>query len=427
MIPDPAVPRARSPWGPDAAAAAPLVVTIAVVWVVAKLLTTWGAVAQAEYGDTYYYLLTAQEAARSGQGLAATMREYPTPAAWLLLLPWHLGATDHVAYRGAIIALTTVADAVFTVLLGRRTGPLGVLAWVALTASLGVLGLLWLDLVPAVLAGAAVLLAMEGRRAAASVLVGLGTGLKAWPIVLFPLTLARRRNVAPVVAFGVTGAVLVLAGIVAGGWDRLISPLGYQRDRGLQIEALAALAPMHAWAGDDSYRVAYSTFKAYEVTGPTVAMWLAIAQAATVVGVLGCLALLGWWLWRGARPGAIGWLALVFVLTFMVASRALSPQYLLWLAAPVAVLVAIALRGGPDAPPAGPALLTFAFVLVVCALTTGLYPGAYDGLLGRGSGTDRALLLLTARNVGLLVLLAWCAACALGASGGKSRQLDSLG
>lgn len=144
-----------------------------------------------------------------------------------------------------------------------------------------------------------------------------------------------------------------------------------------------------------------------------MAGWLGIAQAASVVGAVGCLALLAWWFWTGARPGAIAWLALALVGTFVVTSRALSPQYLVWLAAPAAVLLGMALRGGPDAPPATPALFTFSLVLVLCALTTAVYPVYYDALLARGPLTDRALMLLTGRNVGLVVLVAWSAACAL--------------
>ncbi|HHU39162.1 MAG TPA: DUF2029 domain-containing protein [Propionibacterium sp.] len=420
--PAPTVDR-RPRWGSDASAAATLVLTLAVVWGVAKLLAVWGwVVAPSEYGDTYYYFLTAEELARAGGGIDDALREYPTPAGLLLLLPWELGATDHEKYRAAVIGLTTAADALFTLLLGRRLGPVGVLAWVALTAALGPLVLLRFDLLPAVVAGAAVLLAMEGRRVAASVLVGLGTGLKVWPIVLFPLTLRRRQNLAPTLALAVTGVALVAASLLAGGWDRLLSPLSYQRDRGLQIEAVPATIPMREWAGDPDFRVWFSTFHAFEVTGPSVGPWLTFAQVASIVGAVLCLALLAWWFHHGADPQAIAWLALVLVGTFVVTSRALSPQYLLWLAAPAAVLVGLALRDGPDAPPAAPALFTFALVLSLCGLTTGVYPVYYDALLVRGRLTDRALFLLTLRNVGLLVLVAWAAACALVTSRGTPAR-----
>lgn len=423
----------RPRWGADAPAAVALVLTLVVVWGAAKLVSVWAwVVVPAQYGDTYYYFLTAQELARTGGGVAGVLLEYPTPAALLLLLPWELGATDHEAYRQAVVVMTSLADAAFALLLGRRLGPVAVLAWVGLTSALGPLVLLRFDLLPAVVAGAAVLLAMEGRRVAASVLVGLGTGLKVWPIVLFPLTLGRRDThprhtrtpwrtpafvanplTGPVLGLAATGIALVAGSLAVAGWDRLLSPLAYQRDRGLQIEAVPATLPMQAWADDPAYRVWYSTFKAYELVGPSVVGWIGVAQVAALVGAVACVALLAWWFWRGADPRAIAWLALALVGTFVVTSRALSPQYLVWLAAPLAVLVGFAFRGGPDAPPLGPALVTFALGLGLCTLTLAVYPVYYDHLLQRSPLTDRALLLLTLRNVGLLALVAWSAACAL--------------
>lgn len=425
---------------------AALVLTMVVVWSAAKMVAISGWVIQPDgYSDTYYYFLTAEALARDGGGIADAFREYPTPAGLLLLVPWHLGATDHEAYRTAVIAMTTVADAVFAALLGRRLGPLSVLAWVALTSALGQLPLLRFDMLPAVVAGAAVLMAMEGRRVLASVLIGLGTGLKLWPIVLFPLALGgglRRDTQSPdiqdasrrvsgvrrlsvgippppipaLLTLGITGIALVVLSLTTGGWDRLLSPLGYQRDRGLQIEAVAATVPMVEWSRDDAFRVWFSGFHAYEVIGPNVDGWLAFAQGATVVGAVGCLVLLAHWLWRGANPQAVAWLALVLIGTFIVTSRALSPQYILWLAAPAAVLVGAALLAGPDAPPLAPALLTFALVLGLCALTSTIYPTYYGALLARSDDTHRIVLLLTLRNAGLLILVAWSAACALAMS-----------
>ncbi|MDO5535834.1 MAG: hypothetical protein Q4F65_14445, partial [Propionibacteriaceae bacterium] len=101
--------------------------------------------------------------------------------------------------------------------------------------------------------------------------------------------------------------------------------------------------------------------------------------------------------------------------------------YLLWLAAPTAVLVALARpaqagRRGAGVPAWAPALLTFAMVLALCCLTLAVYPVHYAGVTQRGPLTDRALLLLTVRNLGLVALVAWSAACALHASRGTSRQ-----
>lgn len=407
----------RPSWGPDAVTATAVAVAVMAVWVVAKLVAVWAWVAAPrEYGDTYYYFMAAQQAA-AGEGVAAVMREYPTPAGLLLMLPYELGATHHDSYRQAIIMMTSLADGAFALLLGRRLGPVPVLAWIAITSALGQLALLRFDMLPAAVAGAGVLLAMGGRGGTASALVGLGTGLKLWPLVLAPLTLRPGRLLRPVAALASVGAGLVALSVATGGLDRLVSPLGYQRDRGLQIEAVAATVPMLTWAEDESYRVWYSTFHAFEVVGPSVEYWLRIAEIASWAGIALCAVLLARWWWAGAPAAAIGWIAITFVGIFVVTSRALSPQYLLWIAAPAVVVLGYAwcAAGRPDAEPAPrliPALATVVGVLALCALTTAIYPVYYSGVTARGDTTERTLLMLLCRNAGLLALVASSAVCA---------------
>ncbi|MFT3876285.1 MAG: hypothetical protein QM708_07690 [Propioniciclava sp.] len=444
---------ARAPhpvWGPDATSTAVLAGAVAIVWVVAKLVSVWGwVIAPGEYGDTFYYFTAAQQAATGG-GVAEAMREYPTPAALLLMLPYELGATHHDSYRGAIVWMTSIADAAFALVLGRRLGPVPVLAWVAITSSLGQLALLRFDMLPAAVAGLAVLFAMAGRGGAASALVALGTGLKIWPIVLMPLTLRHGRLARPAVVLAGVGTALVALSIAVGGVGRLLSPLGYQSDRGLQIEAVAATVPMFTWAHDEAYQVWYSTFHAFEVLGPGVELWLRVAQGASWFGLVACLGLLARWWWNGAPASGIGWLAITLVGTFVVTSRALSPQYLLWLAAPAVVVLGYAWNAawrerdpatpgragsadgpglaagasdgpGEDAPGLVAALVTVAGVLILCALTTAVYPVYYGGITGRGDTTGHTLLLLALRNVGLLLLVSWSAVCAYFSAPGRTK------
>ena len=394
-------------WGPDRPAAITAIALVALAWVVLKVLAGFAwVILPGEYGDTYYYLLRAQEAAASGTGVLSVFREYPTPAGLLLLLPWVLGADDPAQYRAAVIAMTTVADAAFTILLGRRTGPAGVFAWILCTTVLGQLVLLRFDVFPAVVAGAAVLFALQGQQRTAAVLVALGTGLKAWPVVLAPLTLGVRDRTRAAVAFVATGTALVVLSLLVADVGRLLSPLGYQRDRGLQIESVPATVPMVTWSTDTAYRVYYGSFAAYEVTGPGVPGWLRIADAAALVGLAVCALLLALWFWRGTPRGAIGYLALAFVATFVVTSRALSPQYLLWLAAPAVVMVGVAVHEGHRRDRGG-VWATFGALVVLCLLTTAIYPTFYNGLWQRSDRTSAALGFLVWRNVGLLAFTAW--------------------
>lgn len=406
-------PSASSRWGSDPVTAWAAIVAVAAVWLALKLVSVWAwVVAPGEYGDTYYYFLGAEQAFAQGTGIRGVFTEYPTPAGLLLLGPYALGYDDFESYRTFTIVLTTTADAAFTLVLGRRTGPVGVLAWLAVTTVVGQVALLRLDLLPAVAAGAAVLLALDGRARAASVLVAVGTGLKVWPVVLAPLTLLadRGRRWLALGWFAGTGVLLVAFSLVVGGWERLVSPLGYQGDRGLQIESVPATVPMHAWASEEGYRVWYSTFRAFEVEGPVVQTWLAVGRAASVVALVGCLALLAWWVWRGCSRSALAYLALTFIGAFVATSRALSPQYLLWLAAPaVALLAFVWSDAAADARDRVLAVVTFLAVVALCVLTTAVYPVFYGGLTGVNEYTPRALALLTARNVGLLVFLGWTA------------------
>lgn len=429
------VPRtsAESRWGPDTATAWTAVVGIAFCWVALKLMSVWAwVVLPGEYGDTYYYFLGAQEAFAAGNGVRDAFTEYPTPAGALLLLPYALGYDDYESYRTVTVALTSTADAAFALLLGRRTGPAGVLAWLAVTTIAGQVALLRLDLLAAAAAGAAVLYALAGRSRTASVLVAVGTGLKLWPLVLAPLTLLaeRGRRGLAIAWFVGTGALIVAGSLVAGGWDRLLSPLDYQTDRGLQIESVPATLPMHEWAARDGYRVWYSAFHAFEVEGPTVAAWLDVGRIAGVVALLGCLVLVGRWVWNGCDRGALGYLALTFVAAFIVTSRALSPQYLLWLAAPAVAVFASAWAGRPDDPGTSPptvrdrvlAAVTLLAVLALTLLTTAIYPVFYGGLTGINAVTPRALALLAARNLGLLALVVWTAFVAWISSAPQARH-----
>ncbi|HRL79722.1 MAG TPA: glycosyltransferase 87 family protein [Propioniciclava sp.] len=389
-------------------------VLVAVAWLGAKALSCWWWVFRTgEYSDTYYYFLEAREAvatlaASPGSSavavLAQAMPEYPTPAAWLLLAPYLLGADDPTSYRNVIIAITIVADAWFAFLLARNGGPAGVLAWVAFTAALGGLPLLRLDMLPAVAAGAAVLLLVRRRGGRAGVAIALGTAWKVWPLILAPLLLAGRSRVRGFLALGVSGMLLALASVAAGGWERLFSPLTYQGERGLQIEAVAALGPMWDWGRGLGTHVYYSSFHAYEVGGPGVQEALDATRVAQVAAALVCVAVVVRWVLKGTPTRPVAWLALSLVGAFVVTSPALSPQYLLWLAPFVAVLLGQAAAGGPQAPPWGLALATAGLLAVLCVLTTIIYPVAYTSLLEQRSTTDAALLVLTARNLGLVVL-----------------------
>jgi Glycosyltransferase family 87 len=380
------------------------------LWALAKynslLLHVWQ---PNEYSDTYYYFLQAQNAATSGGGLAVMTPEYPTPAAALLMIPWWLGGTGYDSYRWNFLVLIVGIDAAFALLLALRSGPGGVLAWTFFETLAGRLTLLRFDVVPAVLAATALLLIFEKRDAAASPFVVLGAAIKLWPALLLPLTLTDRRQRRRALLVGELSVLAVLGACIAvAGADRLTSPVAYQRDRGLQIEAVAATGPLLARLTDPAISIFWSKWNAYEFAGPGVTESLRLADVLFVVGGLGLVALLVRWFSQGASPDAVAYLALFAVAAFMVGSKALSPQYLLWLAAPAAVLLG-RLYDLPKTSDAA-ATLTASWVGVLVALTAYVYPLHYDDILNARAA--RPVEALAARNVVLAAFAIWVAVAA---------------
>ena len=378
------------------------------LWALAKynslLLHVWQ---PNEYSDTYYYFLQAQHAATTGGGLAVMTPEYPTPAAALLMIPWWLGGTGpgYDSYRWNFLVLVVGIDAAFALLLALRAGAGGVLAWTFYETLAGRLALLRFDVVPAVLAATALLLIFEKRDAAASPFVVLGAAIKLWPALLLPLTWADRRGRRRALAVGVlsTAAVLV-ASIAAAGTARLTSPLTYQRDRGLQIESVAATGPLLARLTDPAVSIFWSTWNAYEFAGPGVTEALRLADVLFLAGGVALVALFVRWFARGADLDAVAYLALFAIVAFMVGSKALSPQYLLWLAAPAAVVLG-RLDSLPTRLDAVAAALTASWVGVLVALTAYVYPLHYDDILN--AAALRPVEVLAARNVLLVGFAVW--------------------
>lgn len=385
------------------------------LWAIAKY---WSLVTQVwrpnEYSDAYYYFLQCQKAA-SGGGLAGLLPEYPTPAAALLYLPYALGGVDHDAYRWTFLVGVVAVDALFVAVLLARGWTGAVVAWTVLETLSGRLALLRFDVLPAVLGALAVASLLRRRDAEASVFVVAGAAVKAWPAILAPLTLGdRRTRVRALATSAISAAVVAGASIAAAGWDRLLSPLFYQRDRGLQIEAVAATTGMLARLDGSGPQVVWTTWNAYELAGPGVQQSLANANLAAGLALVAFVGLGIRWLTQGSRPDAAAHLALFATSAFMVTSKALSPQYLLWLAAPVVVVLAHSLTDRRRISADGVrAVVSFVLVGVLVTLTAYLYPLHYDDLL---AGARRPTEVLAVRNVGLLVFMAWSGAAAWAAA-----------
>jgi len=229
---------------------------------------------------------------------------------------------------------------------GRRRIPLSyVLAMVAV----GPLLVLRFDLVPAVCVLVAAAMAAEGRFGWAAAALGYGTAAKIFPGVLAPLLVLgmvpalgwRRsllRTVPPFLAgFGVT-VVPALALSIRGTADSVL----YHVQRGVQIESLWANLIGIAHLFGLPARTVYG-FGAYDLSSSVSG----VAKLLSGVATLAALAGAAWLVWRRSRAtGGLGpadWAAAFALGTFafVLPTRVLSPQYLVWLCAPMAALAGV--------------------------------------------------------------------------------------
>lgn len=394
--------------------------TIIVAWVLTRLamIAILAAFEAFIVGDVFYY--QRKIAGLFEVGLAGTLNEYPTPVVWILTVPYGLSFGDKWGYVVVFVLFMLALDAVFTYAAWRTGGrrhDLAVDFWIAFVFLVGPLSYVRFDIIPAVLAGGA-LLAARTRPWVAGAVTGLGAAIKLWPALLIPALLADRRGRKPTaIGFVVVGFGLALISLIAGGMTRLFSPLTWQSGRGLQIESVWA-SPLMLLRMVDPRRwvVQNSRFQAYEIFGPAVGLWQTVSDVATVVGLLVIMVL---WVRSfrvrgGVSPIAVALVVLATVALVIITNKTLSPQYLLWLGGPITAL--LLLRGSAATVKLRRSIVwTAVAALVLAGLTQLVYPLLYDGYLGftDQAGMVVATVVTAVRNLCLLafavasVLLAW--------------------
>jgi hypothetical protein len=243
------------------------------------------------------------------------------------------------------------------------------------------------------------------RPATAGLLTGAGAAMKLWPAALLPAMLLRRGGRGRVAAgFLAVGAVAVLATLATAGVSRLVSPLTWQGDRGLQIESLFAVPLL--WArlvSPSTWATPYTRFSAFQVEGPGAALLADLSTVATAAAI-GLLVWLWWrvlrWRQRPAEVLTVAGLLMVGTAGLLiVTNRTLSPQYLYWVGA---LLAAVGCLTPPE-----PTLSRLGRLLLVgAAVTQVLYPIGYALLTNETWATWIGVTLLTARNGILLAVTA---------------------
>lgn len=334
--------------------------------------------------------------------------EYP-PGSLLAFIPPALfsdGRPAFIDFFSAEMALILVAALVLVSLTARRlTGPH---TWPmpAVTFTAGALLLYpvaatrYDPVVTLALAVAALGAALGGRYLIlAYASLGFGGAAKLVPaLAVLPLVLVRRgagRGLA--VFFAVLGLFFLPA--LALGREKFVESFAYHVDRGLQVESVAASVLMATGRVEG---VVFE-FGAFEARGPVTE--IAANASLPITAVLLAITVLVMYRQlrrRGTEGLHFPRCAAALILAFMLGSKVLSPQYVLWLL-PLVPLSAGGLAG---------AGLSVIF-LSACWATTQVFPTHYDDLLNlRAPGpglllmrnallaTLWALLLLPIRQVG---------------------------
>ena len=327
---------------------------------------------------------------------------YPIVAFVPMLLSYVLGGA---VYSATWISMVTILNAVA---LGTLTGwgrsRLTIAAgwwWVAYLLALGPIALGRIDsiTVPIAIVGLVIL----GRHPrAAGVVLALATWMKVWPAALIAaIVVASRQRWQVVAGVGLATAGVVLVSLLLGAGPNLLSFITQQSSRGLQVEA--PVSTPFLWmtaAGAPGSSVYYAEdILTFQVSGQGTEVAAAVmtpllAIVALAIAGLGVLAVR-----RGvSTTRLLAPLALALVAAFIVVNKVGSPQFESWIAAPVALGIVLAGRGGPSFRV--PAALT----IVIGALTQLIYPALYGYLI---SVNPAMLVAITCRNLLLIALLAW--------------------
>ena len=319
--------------------------------------------------------------------------EYPILAFPLFLIP-RLFASRRDHYRRFFAVEMLIFDAMIVFLVFRRVrdaeglrSALKRVMWYSLSlAFLWILPISRYDLAPTALAFAGAMCWNSGRGLFGGVAAGIGALMKIFPglIALPPLISGEARG------RGWLGFAATLASGFALwfglGGSGVATSLGYHLDRGLEIGSVPSNG-LILWSLASGSRLS-TAFRhtCSELDSPgasNVASW-----STAVLGVVLVFVLIRF-RYAGMRDNLRS--SGVTILAFVVCSKVLSPQYVLWILPFVAVLEG---RTGRRARP---------LFLAICVLTSLAYPWSYMGLI---KFHPLAVAILTVRNVTLLVLLA---------------------
>lgn len=323
------------------------------VWVVTRALMIalvgFWLPSGAHYQDVDLYFSWSQLMVDTGSLPNEDLWQYPPGAAFVMLAPRLSFEAFQPTFMVMMLAFDLIGFWVITRFAKEERRDVGVWIWLlgipllATVPSWGGMPLLRFDLVPTVAAMAG-LLVVHRRPGWFGVLAGIGGAIKVWPLfILFGEWDRRRLGRSAMAAVACVAAIFAITAIF------LSSPLGFLDDqggRGLQLESVGALPwkLREVVTGQGQYLEArYGSNEIASGLGDAVAQLLDIAALLVFVA-----AAAWWWLRdRGIRSGRseLEDIALsrdfVFTVTllFVVVSRVLSPQYMIWLVGLCAIVL----------------------------------------------------------------------------------------
>jgi len=304
------------------------------------------------YGDVRAYGAKSERMFQGELPYRDVAIEYPPGSVPFTLVPGLVVGTG-AGYRLAFVVEMMLVDALGLYAAWRlaRAADRGrsriPLAYILGMLAVGPLLVLRFDLVPAVCVLLAAAFAAEGRAGPSAAALGYGAAAKLFPAVLAPLLVLglvptlgwwrslRRTVPAFLLGFGLTVVPALLISAM-GTLDSLL----YHVRRGVQIESLPAnvIDLAHFAFGLRVHTI--HGFGAFDLDSSVSGTMKLVSTGATAVTLAGA----AWLVYRHAsRSGGLGpadWAAVfaIGMFAFVLPTRVLSPQYLVWLVAPVAGL-----------------------------------------------------------------------------------------
>jgi len=358
-------------------------------------------------GDvSWVYKFWVEHGVVSGQWVGLqTSWVYPIVALLPMVASYAFGPALYVSTWLSLMMVVDAAAFAVVIAFGRdrRVAHVG-WWWLALILGLGPVALGRIDTV-AVAVAVVGLLCLGAAPRLAGVLLAVAAWIKVWPAALIAaVVVAAASRVRVLVAAAVTSAVILVVSLaLGGGVADAFSFITQQTGRGLQIESgLGTFWMWDAFTRRPGASTLYydTSILTYQLHGQGVQTAAAIATPLLGVVSVALLLLAIVVVRRGATAAELlPPLALAITTALILFNKVGSPQFVTWLAVPIVFGLSTAATGRGSSF-RFPAVLA----LVIADLTQLIYPYLYDQLLNLNFWM---LLLLTARNLLYLVLLAW--------------------